>query len=208
MEVMCDSSTKNEGGDSINDRILEKLEALDQKVEKLLLLFSQNKISENSGGECCGTEVRITKFKRICNQSELFAFESKLNSDSYKAELRKFIESKFKNMEKYSKSYRRFAYDIIDTFCSRELYTEFSWLGKRSRDGKRNYSLQDNVIFINFIFAMIQIKMPSFKFGELEDIFTVLCRNKNSHNSKSTEQDAYTVVHDVRENDNVTVTSE
>lgn len=143
----------------------------------------------------------ITNFKKICNQSELTAFESKLNSDSYKAELHAFIDSKFKNMKKYSKSYRRFAYDIIDTFCGRELYTEFSWSGKARRDGQKNFSLQYNVIFINFIFAMIQIKMPSFEFGELENIFSVLCRNKNSYNFKGTEHGTTVFVYGNSEDD-------
>lgn len=129
----------------------------------------------------------ITHFRKIRDHSKLIEFETKVVDSGYKAKLLEFIDLKFQNMEKYSKSYRRFAYDIIDTFSSRQLYKEFSWMGKKTRDGKINHPFQDNIVFINFIFGVIQNKMPKFKFSELEDIFTVLCRNKKTHRNSDDE---------------------
>lgn len=175
---MCDSSTINEENNSADNMILNRLLAIEGKVDKLLHFFTHNLKPEYLCNESNTPKIRIAKFNKISDQSELIEFESKLNDKSYEESLHEFIDSKFKNMEKFSKSHRRFAYEIIDTFCSRELYTNFSWSGKKGRDGKDNASLQDNLIFINFIFAIIKSKMPTFEFYELEDIFSILCRNK------------------------------
>lgn len=170
---MCDKPI-NEKCNSAENIFLKRLVSIEEKVDKLLHFFTHN-LSESKK-----PRMHITKFDRISDQSELIEFESKLNDKSYEAALYEFIDAKFKNMNKFSKSHRRFAYEIIDTFCNRDLYMNFSWSGKRGRDGKSNASLQDNQIFINFIFALITSKMPTFEFNELEDIFSVLCRNKNS----------------------------
>lgn len=136
---------------------------------------------------CQVESTEITRFKKIRKHTDLVEFEYKLKNDTFKANLQEIFNSKFKNMEKYAKSYRRFGYDVIDTFCSRKLFKQYSWSGKKTRHGKKNYSLQENIAFINFVFDLIYSKMPEFGYGDLENIFSILCRNKNSREKSDTD---------------------
>lgn len=138
-----------------------------------------------------GVKKRI-EFKRIQTLSQLIDFENKLDNDSFKHELLDNVCNTFRNMKKFEKSHRRFAYKIIDTFTKRKLYLVFSWSDKRSRRGKKNASLEKHSIFIDFIFQAIQKKMPRFRVSELEDVFQTLCRNKNSQIGDSSSEDVKT----------------
>lgn len=160
--------------DSPNENLLfQRVESIEQKVNEILAHIRKD-------CRCHHVTASATQFKKICKHSELVKFQVNLESDTYKTRMQDIVDAKFKNMEKYSKSYRRFGYDVIDTFCSRDLFKEYSWSGKKSRRGHKNYPLHDNISFINFIFEMIQSKMDHFSYGDLEDIFCILCRNKNS----------------------------
>lgn len=175
-EDLCDSSIIiEEVATTTNDQILQKVNRLERKIDTILELLMKEKANSES---CCRP---IMKFKKICNQSQLSEFEMKIVDNNYKSSLFDFVNLKFQNMEKYVRNYRRFAYNVIDTFSRRHLYSEFSWSGKQTRDGKTNLAFQDKIILINFIFGVIQSKMPEFRYSELEDIFNSLCRNKNTH---------------------------
>lgn len=170
----------------VEDPLLLKVEAIEHKVDEILCLL-RNESSKNGVCHCNVASSKLTRFKRIRQPSDLIEFQNKLKNEAFKANIRGFVVDKFKNMDKYSKNFRRFGYDMIDTFCSRKLFKQFSWTGKKTRNGNRNYSLQDNVAFMNFIFDLIHSKMPKFSYGDLEDIFSILCRNKNSREKSDTD---------------------
>lgn len=181
---MNDSSLNDS---SLNDRttenlLFQKIESIEHKVNEILAHIRKDCHCHHV------TSADATRFKKVSKHSELLEFQMKLKSNTFKDHMQEIVDAKFKNMDKYSKSYRRFGYDVIDTFCSRRLFKQYSWSGKRTRHGNKNYSLHDNINFINFIFDMIHSKMESFSYGDLEDIFSVLCRNKNSrHISRETD---------------------
>lgn len=168
---------------SVQEQILAKVIAMDQKIDEILMLLRVEKSIDNCPEYLAAPNDSDTiemSHKMIENRADLIAFEAKLKNNSYKIQMQEIINSKFKSMEKYLKNYRRFGYAIIDTFCSRELFNEFSWSGKRSRDGQENYSFQDRIVFTNFLFEIIVSKIPTFPFSDLEDILSILCRNKHS----------------------------
>lgn len=181
---VCDSSMDHV---AVEDPLLKKIEVIEQKVDEILCLLRKDN-SKTTNCDCRHVaSTEIPRYKKIRKHSDLVEFEIKLKNDAFKANIQKVVDSKFKNMEKYSKSFRRFGYALIDTFCSRKLFKQYSWSGKRTRNGNKNYPLQDNVVFINFIFDLINSKMPTFSFADLEDIFSVLCRNKNSREKNDTD---------------------
>lgn len=166
----------------------KKVLAVEDKLDKILHILEHSPSPSNACPRVEQNNVdndQIRNFEKIRNLTDLLAFEKKLKNNEYKMQLHHFIDAKFKNMEKYDKCYRKFAYDVIDTFCKRSLFTIFSWSGKKSHGGNNNLPLKDNIVFINFIFGCIQNKMPDFGFAQLENIFSILCRNKNSNKNET-----------------------
>lgn len=189
----CDSSyveldqTNDENGQFVeyqgpsNEVIYEKLKSIEEKVDKLLQLYSGNHSTPcNSSDEVDQVMKKPLEFKRIRSVNDLYVFEKKLENESFRSELLSSISYTFRNMKKYDKSERRFAYKIIDTFTKRRLFSFFSWSGKKSRNGKKNHCLEKHSVFIGFILSAIRIKISKFELCNLEDIFQILCRNKNS----------------------------
>lgn len=148
--MVWDSSTVQED-DHIeeNEELRKMVQILDQKVEKILSLLQRDGDKcKVCGSSCPPKSVQMSQFKRMRKPSQLVAFELKLNDGVYKEQLIKFIDSKFQNMEKYSKSYRLFGYAIIDTFCSRKLFAQKATRRKEkiSHCRKKLFSL---ILFLN-----------------------------------------------------------
>lgn len=124
------------------------------------------------------TARQTSKFKRIRDVKALLNFESQLENDQYLCEMVKKVQDTFVNTDKYKRSPRNFAYKVIVMFTKRKLSLQYSWTGKKQRNGGKYHSLEKRSAFIGFILRAIQIKMPNFERSDLDDIFQSLCRNK------------------------------
>lgn len=116
---------------AVDDSLLSKVEAIERKVDEILHLLRKNN-SKPTNFHYQITSNEISRFKKIRDHTDLIEFEIKLKSDTFTGRMREIFDSKFKNIEKYSKSFRRFGYDVIDTFCSRKLFKHYSWSGKKN----------------------------------------------------------------------------
>lgn len=146
------------------------------------LLNRLNNEIDSKGVEIRST-IRIRKpmdFKRIKDFKALKNFENKLDDEAYMMDTLNKVSNFFGDISKYKKSPRIFAYKVIDLLTSRKLYAKFSWTGKKKRNGEKNHCLEERTVFIDFILSAIHLKIPTFELCELEDIFQILCRNKNT----------------------------
>lgn len=163
-----------------NEVIYEKLNRIENKLDILLNQVNSEVCSKHVKG---GNIVRLRKpmnFKRIEDLEALRNFERKLDDEKYMTDTLNEVSIFFGDVTKYKKSPRIFAYKVIDLLTKRKLYSKFSWTGKRKRNGEKNNCLEKHTVFIDFIFTAIHLKIPEFELCELEDIFQILCRNKNT----------------------------
>lgn len=171
--------------------IYEKLHVIDAKLNKILkLISSQENLNISEESDC----EEPFNFKRIKTVSEFINFEKSLKERNYANNLLKKI-SKQRNLKKYRNNQRRLAYKIIDLFTRRGLYCNFSWSGKKSRNGQKNICFEKHSVFIRFILKTIREFVREFDSYELDNIFQSLCRNKNSQNNSDCSSESYNGKH-------------
>lgn len=158
--------------DEPKEDLREQMNRIERKIDFLISCVLKD-------GAKLDPKISKLNLKKLATIEDLNQFEESLGDDGFKSSLIDHIENKFRNMSKYENSTRKFAYDVIDTFTERCLFKNFSLNGK-SRNGEKNLSLLDRVIYINFIFECIIKLSPQFKYEWLEWVFGVLCRNKHT----------------------------
>lgn len=164
------SSTVEE--EEVKDDVHVRLDRIEKKLDFLIsFILKDGKNSE--------PRKTSTSTEKLASLQDLIEFEQSLNDGKFKSSLIDHVRDKFKNMSKYEDSIRKLAYDVIDTFTNRCLFKLFSMNGK-SRNGEENLALRDHPTYINFIFQCILQLSPKYKYEWLENVFGVLCRNKNT----------------------------
>lgn len=172
-----------------NEVIYEKLNTIENKLDILLNRHNSEICSTHVEG---GSMIRLRKpmdFKRIEDLRALKNFEKKLNDEKFMTDTLNEVSVFFGDVTKYKKSPRIFAYKVIDLLTKRKLYSRFSWTGKKKRNGEKNNCLEKHTVFIDFILSAIHLKIPEFELCELEDIFQILCRNKNTKTDDTSSED-------------------